>query len=278
MNRGVGVARSPSPPRFDASAEALTAKGAVALRGELDDLDSLHRDAVEADAVAHMANKHDFGNPAESDRAERAAVEALAQALEGTDRPFVVANGLSGVARGRTVYEQDPELGHGPDAPGGGSENLALDYVERGVRTMIVRFAPSVHGAGDWGFVTFLAEVARRKGGSGYIGEGDATWSAVHRSDAARLIRLGIEGAPAGSRLHAVAEEAITTRAIAESLGSACGLPVVSIAPEDAGGHFGFVAGFFGMSMSASSARTREPLDWSPTGPTLTEDILAGAY
>jgi nucleoside-diphosphate-sugar epimerase len=264
--------------RSDASAAALETKGAGVQRGDLDDLDSIRAGAAGADAVVHLANKHDWANPAESDRAERAAVETIAETLAGTGRPFAVANGISGLVKGRPALETDPSPAVGPDSDRGGSENLALDYVSRGVRTVITRFAPSVHGAGDWGFVSFLAAAARKQGVSGYIGDGSAAWSAVHRSDTARLIRLGIEQAPAGTRLHAVAEQAISTRAIAEALGQALGLPVTSVAPEDAAEHFGFVASFLAMTMTASSERTRELLAWTPTGPTLVEDILAGAY
>ncbi|MFI5782403.1 SDR family oxidoreductase [Nocardia sp. NPDC051570] len=268
----VGLARS------DASAAALERRGATVLRGDLDDPDSLHRGASEADAVVHLANKHDWGNPAESDRAERAAVATMAEALVGTGRPFVVANALSGLVEGRSVLETDPSPAVGPGSDRGGSENLALDYVDRGVRTVITRFAPSVHGAGDWGFVTFLVAAARRRGVSGYLGDGSATWSAVHRSDAARLIRLGLENASGGTRLHVVAEEFVTTRAIAEAIGRALDLPVVSVAPADAGEHFGIVGSFFGMTMTASSELTRKAVDWEPTGPSLIEDIDSGAY
>lgn len=268
----VGLARS------NAAAASLEKKGANALRGDLDDLDSLRRGAVQAEAVVHLANKHDWANPAESDRAERAAVETLAEALAGTDRPFVVANGISGLVQGRPVLETDPSPAVGPDSARGGAENLALDYVGRGVRTIITRFAPTVHGTGDWGFINSLMSAARKQGVSGYIGDGSHAWSAVHRSDAARLIRLGLEKAPAGSRLHAIAEEAITTRAIAEAIGRALDIPVASIAPEDAGTHFGFVGSFFKLSMNGSSERTRELLTWTPAGPTLIDDIMSGAY
>ncbi|GHF12361.1 oxidoreductase [Streptomyces spiralis] len=268
----VGLARS------ETSAQSLASKGAVVLRGDLDDLDSLRRGATDADAVVHMANKHDWGNPAESDRAERTAVETLAEALVGTDRPFVVAAAISGLVEGRAAVESDPSPAVGPDSNRGGSENLALDYVGQGVHTIISRFAPSVHGTGDWGFVNFLVCAARKQGVSGYIGDGSTTWSAVHRSDAARLIRLGLEKAPAGTRLHVTAEEAITTKAIAEAIGRYLGIPVVSIDPEDAGAHFGFVGGFFARTMTASSEITRAALSWAPTGPTLVEDIESGAY
>ena len=268
----VGLARS------DTSAAALAAKGVTVLRGDLDDLDALRRGAVDADAVAHLANKHDWSNPAESNRAERAAVETLAEALVGSDRPFLLAAGVAGLAQGRPGTEADPSRAVGPDSPRGGAENLALSYVDRGVRTISARFAPTVHGARDHGFIALITAAARRHGVSAHVGDGSAAWSAVHRGDAARLVRLGLEPAPAGSLLHAVAEESIPTREIAAAIGEALGVPVTSVAPEDAVAHFGFIGMFFGMDMSATSTRTREILDWTPTGPTLLEDIKDGAY
>jgi len=264
--------------RSDGSAASLEAKGVTVLRGDLDDLDALRRGAADADAVAHLANKHDWNNPAESNRAERAAVETLAEALAGSDRPFVLAAGVAGLTQGRPGTEADPSPTVEPDSPRGGSENLALDYVDRGVRTISVRFAPTVHGMRDHGFIAYITAAARRHGVSAYVGDGSAAWSAVHRSDAARLVRLGLEKAPAGSRLHAVAEEAIPTREIAEAIAEALDVPVTSVAHEDAVEHFGFIGRFFALDMSASSNRTRELLDWTPTGPTLIEDIKAGAY
>jgi nucleoside-diphosphate-sugar epimerase len=191
---------------------------------------------------------------------------------------MIVANGMSGLVTGRAATEADASPAVGPESDRGGSENLTLDHAQRGVRSMVVRFALSVHGAGDWGFIKFLVAAAKERGVSGYVGDGSTTWSAVHRTDAARLVRLGLEAAPAGSRLHAVAEEAVSTRDIAEAIGRALGLPSESVAPENANEHFGFVGAFFGLDMSASSARTRELLGWTPSGPTLVEDILAGAY
>ncbi|PSM39675.1 3-beta hydroxysteroid dehydrogenase [Streptomyces dioscori] len=268
----IGLARS------DRAEQALAAKGVGVVRGDLDDLGSLRRGADQADAVIHLANKHDWGDPAESDRSERAAIRALGDALAGTDRPFVVAAPLSGLVEGRPAIEDDVSPAVGPDSNRGGSENLALEYVARGVRTVITRFAPSVHGHGDWGFVNFLTAAAREKGVSGYVGDGSAAWSAVHHDDAARLVRLGMERAPAGTRLHAVAEEAVTTKAIAEAIGRSLGLPVASVAPQDAGPHFGFVGSFFASTMTASSDASRRLLSWEPTGPSLLADIDAGAY
>jgi len=265
--------------RSEAAATALQGKGATALRGDLDDLGVLRGGAAGAEAVVHLANKHDFANPAESNRAERAAVETLAEALVGTDRPLVLASGVAGLAEGRPALESDTSSWVGPDAPRGGSENLALGYVDRGVRTISARFAPTVHGTHDHGFIAHIVAAARRHGVSAYPGDGSHAWSAVHRSDAARLVRLGLEQAPAGTRLHAVGEEGVPTREIAEAIGAALGLPVASVPPETAADHFGgFIGAFFGMDVRASSAATQELLDWTPTGPTLLEDIAAGAY
>ncbi|MFD5090209.1 SDR family oxidoreductase [Amycolatopsis thailandensis] len=264
--------------RSDASAATLERKGARVRRGDLDDLDGLRAGAAEAEAVIHLANKHDWGNPAESNRAERAAVETFADALTGTGRAFVLAAGFSTMAAGRRATEADLSPAVGPDSHRGGAENLALEYAEKGMRVISARFSPSVHGVGDHGFVAALVAAAREHGVSGYLGDGTAAWAAVHRTDAARLVRLGLEGAPTGTLLHAVAEEAVTTKEIAEAIGRTLDVPVVSVAPEKAAEHFGFVGRFFSLDMSASSERTRELLKWAPFGPTLVEDIEAGAY
>ncbi|MDR6866056.1 nucleoside-diphosphate-sugar epimerase [Microbacterium resistens] len=268
----LGLARS------EASAAALNAKGAEALRGDLDAPDSLRAGAEAADAVVHLANKHDWADPDGNDRVERAAVEAMLDALEGSTKPFMIANGLSGIRDGGLILETDPSPAVGPTSDRGGSENLALDAVPRGIRAIAMRFAPSVHGRNDWGFVNWLTAAARRQGVSGYIGDGSDAWSAVHVTDAARLIRLGLEGAPAGTRLHAVAEQAVPTKMIAEALGEVLSLPVRSIDPADAVGHFGIVGHFFAQTMIASSALSRQLLAWEPTGPGLIEDIRSGAY
>jgi nucleoside-diphosphate-sugar epimerase len=268
----LGLARS------DASAAALEERGVTVLRGDLDDLDALRKGATDAEGVVHLANKHDWANPAASNAAERGAVEAIAETLVGTERPFVLASGVAGLAKGRPSTEEDPSPFHGPDAPRGGSENLALEYVGRGVRAVSARFAPTVHGVGDHGFIAYIVGVAREKGVSAYVGDGTHRWAAVHRPDAARLVRIGLEQAPAGTRLHAVAEEGVPTKVIAEAIGRGLGLPVTSVAPEDAVEHFGFIGAFFAMDLSASSERTRARFGWEPTGPTLVEDIEAGAY
>jgi len=264
--------------RSDASAAAIQAKGARVRRGDLDDLASIRAGAEAADAVIHLANKHDFANMAASAAAERAAVQTIGDALAGTNRPFLLASGVAGLAKGRPSTENDPSPFHGPDSPRGGSENLALEFIDRGVHTVSLRFAPTVHGAGDHGFIAVIAAVAREKGVSGYPGDGTNRWAAVHRSDAARLVTLGLAKAPAGTRLHAVAEEGILTRDIAEAIGRALRLPVTSIAPDDVAAHFGWISTFFAMDLTATSTMTRELLGWAPAGPTLIEDLDAGAY
>jgi nucleoside-diphosphate-sugar epimerase len=264
--------------RSDASAAALRAKGAGVLRGDLDDLASIRAGAEAAGAVIHLANKHDWSDAAATSAAERAAVQTIGDALAGTGRPFLLASGVAALAQGRPATEADPSPFHGPDSPRGGSENLALEFVGRGVRTVSLRFAPTVHGSRDHGFIATIAAVAREKGVSGYPGDGANRWAAVHRSDAARLVALGLQNAPAGARLHAVAEEGVSTRDIAEAIGRAFGLPVRSIDPDDVAGHFGWIANFFAMELTATSTATRELLGWTPVGPTLIEDIDAGAY
>jgi nucleoside-diphosphate-sugar epimerase len=264
--------------RSDASAAALEAKGAHVRRGDLDDLDSIRAGAEDAEAVIHLANKHDFSNPAASSAAERAAVQAIGDTLVGTDRPFLFASGVAGLAQGRPSTEDDASSAHGPDSPRGGSENLALEFVNRGVHSVSLRFSPTVHGTRDHGFIAIIAAVAREKGVSGYPGDGTNRWAAVHRSDAARLVALGLEKAPAGARLHAVAEQGVPTREIAEAIGRAFDLPVASIAAEDVQDHFGWIGNFFAMDLEATSTGTRELLGWTPTGPTLIEDIDTDAY
>lgn len=264
--------------RSAASAAALQAKGAHVRRGDLDDLASIRAGAQEAEAVIHLANKHDWSNPAASSSAERAAIQAIGDALAGTGHPFLFASGIAGLTRGKPASEDDPSPFHGPDSPRGGSENLALGFADRGVHPVSLRFAPTVHGTGDHGFIAMIAAVAREKGVSGYPAGGTSRWAAVHRSDAGRLVALGVQKAPASARLHAVAEEGIPVRDIAEAIGNALGLPVASIAAEDVQGHFGFIGTFFSMDMAATSTVTRELLGWAPAGPTLIEDIGAGAY
>ncbi|MGH3003787.1 MAG: SDR family oxidoreductase [Gaiellaceae bacterium] len=268
----VGLARS------DAAAAALAVAGAGVRRGSLDELDSIRAGAEDGDAVIHLANKHDFSNPAASNAAERAAVQTIGDALVGSGRPFLLAAGVAGLAQGRPATEDDTSTAYGPSSPRGGAENLAFEFVGQGVHSVSLRFAPTVHGAGDHGFIAALAGIARERGVSGYAGDGTNRWAAVHRSDAGRLVALGLEQAPAGARLHAVAEEGIPTRGIAEAIGRALDLTVTSIDPEDVEDHFGWIGAFFAGDYPATSTATRELLGWTPTGPTLIEEIDAGAY
>lgn len=264
--------------RSDTSAAALRAKGARVRRGDLDDLDSIRAGVADAEAVIHLANKHDFANPAVSNAAERAAVQTIGDTLAGTGRAFLLASGTAGLARGRAATEDDPSTAHGPDSPRGGAENLALEFVDQGVHTVSLRFAPTVHGTGDHGFIAVLAAVARAKGVSGYPGDGTNRWAAVHRSDAARLVALALQKAPACSRLHAVAEPGVPTREIAGAIGRALDLPVASIPADDVAEHFGWIGSFFAMDLQATSTATRDLLGWTPTGPSLIDDLDTGAY
>jgi len=277
----VGLARS------DASAAALTAAGVEVHRGTLDDLDSLRSVAAASDGVIHLAFKHDIafsGDFQGAADADRRAVETFGEALAGSDRPFIIASGTLGIAPGRVATERD---GQNPDpamiALGGpstrlGTAQLTLALASRGVRSSVMRLPPTVHGDGDNGFMATLIGIARDKGVSGYIGDGSSRWPAVHRLDAARLFRLALEQAPAGSTLHAVADEGVPVRAIAEVIGRHLDLPVVAISPEDAGAHFGFLASFLGVDSPASSALTRALLEWQPTHPGLIDDLDQGHY
>lgn len=265
--------------RSDASAATLEAKGARVQRGDLDDLDGLRRGADAADAALHLANKHDFANPAVSNAAERAAVQTIGDTFAGSDRPFLFAAGVAGLATAdHLAAEADTSPHNGPDAPRGGSENLGLSFADSGVRSVSLRFAPTVHGTGDHGFIAAVVAAARRTGVSGYPGDGANRWAAVHRSDAGRLVAGGLVEAPAGARLHVVAETGISTREIAEVIGRVLELPVASVAPDDLLEHFGWIGPIFGMEGAATSDATRELLGWSPSGPGLIDDIAAGAY
>lgn len=268
----VGLARS------DASAAALVAAGAEAQRGTLDDLNSLRAGAAAADGVIHLAFIHDFSDFAAAAQADRIAIETLGAVLEGSDRPLVIVSGMLGLPMGRVGTEQDMPESTATAGPRLAGTQAALALAERGVRSSIVRLAPTVHGEGDHGFVATLIGIAREKGVSGYIGDGSNRWPAVHRLDAAPLFRLALEHAPAGSVLHGVAEEGVPTRRIAEVIGQHLSLPVVTIAPEDAAGHFGWLGSFFGADVPASSELTRKRMQWQPTHPGLLDDLEQGHY
>ncbi len=256
--------------RSDAGAAQLEAAGAAVQRGDLDDLDGLARGAAACDGVIHTAFNHDFSKFVENAQQDRRAIEVLGGALEGTTKPILVTSGTAMLAPGRLATEEDKPSGASPRM----SEPAANDLVARGVRASIVRLAPTTHGAGDHGFVPMLIGLAREKGVAAYIGEGDNKWSAVHRTDAARLYRLAIERGAGGERYHAVAEEGLPFRDIASAIGKGLGLPVESRSAE----HFGWFAMFAGMDAATSAAWTRETLGWAPTGPDLIEDLETAGY
>jgi nucleoside-diphosphate-sugar epimerase len=278
----VGLARS------DASAAALTAAGVEVLHGTLDDLDTLASAAAESDGVIHLGFKHDLmyaGDFEGAADADRRAVETFAEALEGSGRPFLIASGTLGLATGRLATEEDGReadpawaaFGPGPQTRMGTAQ-LVLSLVSRSVRSSVVRLPPTNHGEGDNGFIPALIGMARAQGVSGYIGDGFSRWPAVHRLDSARLFRLALEKAPPGSALHAVADEGVQIRDIAEVIGRHLGLPVVSVSPEEAGEHFTFLAHFLALDSPVSSALTRALLDWEPAQPGLIDDLDQGHY
>jgi nucleoside-diphosphate-sugar epimerase len=278
----VGLARSPE------SAAALSAAGAEVHLGDLDDLDNLKNAASASDGVIHLAFKHELafsGNFQAAADADRLAVEAFGEALAGSDRPFVLASGLLGITPGHLVTEAD---GHVRDpsfaAMGGGpvarweTAEFTLSLASRGVRSSIIRLPPTNHGDGDSGFVANLVNIAREKRVSGFVADGANRWPAVHRLDSAKLFRLAVEGAPAGTTLHAVADEGVPMRDIAEIIGRHLSVPEVSINAEDAGAHFTWMAHFVAMDSPASGAVTQELMKWEPTQQGLIADLDQGHY
>jgi nucleoside-diphosphate-sugar epimerase len=264
--------------RSDQAAAALTANGAAVHRGSLEDPASLRSGAAAADGVIHTAYIHDFSennDAAAYARIDRRAIETIGEALAGSGRPLVVASGLVHVA-GRPATEEDDA----PDNPAYPrvSEPVALSLAGRGVRVSVVRLPPSVHGAGDHAFIPALIGIARAKGRSAYVGDGSNHWAAVHRLDAARLFRLALEAAPAGTRLHGVDDEGVPFRDIAEVIGRHLNLPVTGLSPDVAQDHFGLFTLFASMDITASSVLTRKQLDWEPTQPALLADLEAGHY
>ena len=266
----VGLARS------DESAASIAAAGAEIYRGSLDDPASLREGVEKCDGVIHLGYNHDFSQIPEAAKTDRAVVETIGSVLEASARPFVVASGVLGLAPGRVATENDQPDPH--VHPRIANVAWALSLAESGVRSSSVRFAPTVHGEGDHGFVATLVAVARAKGASGYIDDGANCWPAVHRFDAARLVRLTLEGAPAGFSAHAVAEPGIATRAIAEAIGAGLDLPVISVPRNKAADHFGWISRFFGEDATASNAITRELLQWEPTHQGLLDDLSEGHY
>jgi nucleoside-diphosphate-sugar epimerase len=267
----LGLARS------DASAQKLIDAGAEVHRGDLEDLDSLRSGAESTDGVIHAGFIHDFSRFPEVCQVDKIAIETIGEVLTGTDRPFIVTSGSALVSPGKLATE-DIVQSFNPAWPRA-SEQAAEALLAHGVRTAIVRLSPSVHSDEDkHGFIPILVNLAREKGVSAYIGEGLNRWNAVHQLDAANLYRLALENATPGARFHAAAEESITVKVIAEAIGKQLNIPVVSVDPEAAAGHFGWFSHMAAIDCPASSVWTQEQLNWHPTHSTLLADIENGVY
>ncbi len=259
----LGLARS------DASAKALIGAGAQVHKGSLEDLESLRCGAAMSDGVVHLAFNHDFSKYVDNCEADRRAIETMGAALVGSDRPFVVTGGIAVEAHGRPATEDDPPSSLVPRSV---SEVEVAALAERGVRASVVRL-PQVHNLYMQGLVTLLIGIAREKRVSAFVGDGNNRWPAVHLTDAVHLYALALEKGSAGARYHAVAEEGVRLRDIAEVIGRRLNLPVVSKTPEEAGDHFGWLGLFAGRDGAASSTLTRERLGWKPEGPAIIQDL-----
>ena len=271
----VGLARS------DSSAATVAAYGATVRRGDLDDLDGLKQAASEADGVIHLAFKHDVmrtGDFAAAAATELAVVNAFGDAFAGTGKPFVMSSGLGALGGfGRPVTELDaPSRNIRGRAE---AEILTVRFAERGVRSSVVRLPPITHSPLDLhGFARVLISIARQRGVAGYPGDGSSRWPCVHTLDAARVYRLALEKAPAGTRWHPVGDEGIAQREIAASIGGHLGVPTASIPEDQLSEHFGFLAMLIGLDIPATSVETRRVLGWEPTHPGLLEDLDKGEY
>ncbi|MBS7813263.1 SDR family oxidoreductase [Roseococcus pinisoli] len=262
--------------RSESGAEKLAALGAEVHRGALEDLDSLRDGARRADAVIHAAFNHDFSKFAQNCADDRRVIEAIGAVLEGLARPMIVTSVLAFLATGRVSAEADR---HSPDFPRAASEAAVAAIASRGVRISAVRLPPSTHGAGDrGGLVPHMIALAREKGVAAYVGDGLNRWPAVHRLDAARLYRLALERGVESGPYHAVDDEGVPFREIVEVIGRRLGVPVVSLSPDEAAGHFGWFAKFAGMDVPSSSAGTRAALGWQPEQPGLLADIDRPGY
>jgi nucleoside-diphosphate-sugar epimerase len=266
----VGLARS------ERSADTIAALGAEVHRGSLNDVGSLRSGAEKADGVVHLGYQHDFSQMAAAAQVDRRAIETFGAVLGGNGGPLVVASGVLGMGGGELATELDrPDPALHPRVATGA---VVLALADRGVRAVLVRFAPTVHGPGDQGFMATLVELARRTGVAGYVDDGSNRWPAVHRLDAANLVQLAVTSAPARSVLHAVAEPGVPAREIAEAIGRSIGVPAQSIPAANAAEHFGWIGEFFGADSAASNTLTRELLGWAPTHPGLLEDLNSGLY
>ncbi|HEY4455942.1 MAG TPA: SDR family oxidoreductase [Pseudonocardiaceae bacterium] len=257
--------------RSDRSAAAVRSLGAQVCRGDLDDLGALSAAASTADGVIHLAFKHDemrSGDLAGAAAADLRAIEAMAAALAGSGKPFVGTGATLGLVLGGFTGQLTEHDGL-PGGPRIDAENGVLALAEHGVRSSVVRLPPAVHSPGRYGFVSALIAIARATGVAGYLGDGTNRWPAAGTRAVGRLYRLAVESAPAGSRLHAVAEDGIALRDLAEVIGRRLGLPVAPVAEENAARHFGFLGPFVGLDNPTASRITRDLLGWAPTGPGL---------
>ena len=268
----LGLARS------EEAAAKLEGLGASAHAGDLEDPDSLAAGAAACDGAVHLGFVHDFARFAEVCAIDARAVEVLAGAYAGSERPLVVTSGVALVAPGTWVRETDGHVGTPEQMPRIATELAVEAAVARGVRATRVRLSPSVHGEGDHGFVPMLIDIARRTGTSAWIEAGENRWNAVHRDDAARVFLGALEKGERGEVFHAVAEEAIRFKDIAVAIGEGLDRPTGSVDREEAASHFGWFASFAGLDCPASSTRTRERLGWSPRGPGLLDDLASGSY
>ncbi|MFD2148522.1 SDR family oxidoreductase [Mucilaginibacter antarcticus] len=263
----LGLARS------EASAKTLREAGAALHIGSLDDLESLKAGAAAADGVIHTAFIHDFSNYKENCEVDRRAIQAMGEALAGTDKPLVITSGTALVISNPISNERDQPNVSADIVPRVASEEAAAAMAAKGVNVRVVRLPPSTHGTGDYGFVPMLANIAKEKGEAVYVGDGLNLWPAAHRFDAARLYRLVLERGTAATTYHAVAEQGVTMRDIATLIGKKLGLPVVSKNEEEAAAYFGWMTHFAGMNVPSSSQITRDALSWEPSGLGLLEDI-----
>ncbi len=257
--------------RSEAGAEKLRAAGADVKYGNLEDLDSLRDGTAKSDGVIHLAFNHDFSQFQKNCDDDRKAIEAIGEVLLGSNRPFLVTSGtaIANNNDGKPSTEDSPTASWNPRVA---SEAATSELTKRGVNTSVVRL-PQVHDTRKQGLIPFATAVAREKRVSAYVGDGGNRWPAAHVSDVARLYRLVFEKAEPGAIYHAVDEEGVSMKAIAEALGRGLKVPVKSVTPEEAGAHFGWLAHFIGHDMPASSAITRQKLNWTPTGPGLIADL-----
>jgi nucleoside-diphosphate-sugar epimerase len=267
----VGLARS------DAAVKSLTAVGAKVHQGDLQDLESLRKGAAESDGVIHTGFIHDFSKFKENCELDRKVVDALGSTLAGSKRPLIVTSAIGVLPAGQTVTEDTKPLPPSQN-PRAATEEAARALMDRGVCVSIVRLSPSTHGEGDHGFVPILIKMAREKNASVYIGEGKNTWPAVHRLDAAQVFKLALEKKTRGAYYHAVAEEGVEFRKIAEVIGQRLGVPVISKSPEEAAAHFTWFAHFASMNIKASSKQTQEKLGWHWNQPKLIADLDQPSY